>query len=102
MLTEVFKDRSGPSFPTLALVNPTHASPQWAPSRVPGHLPTQQEWIMSEASLWKSVPDWSNLSFTPIEDCAMFQPRSLERAGFDPDELGATALTAFFNITAAW
>lgn len=32
----------------------------------------------------------------------MFQPRSLERAGFDPDELGSAALTAFFNITAAW
>jgi hypothetical protein len=32
----------------------------------------------------------------------MFQPRSVESAGFDPDELGAAALTAFFNITAAW
>ena len=32
----------------------------------------------------------------------MFQPRSAESAGFDPDELGAAALTAFFNITAAW
>jgi hypothetical protein len=32
----------------------------------------------------------------------MLQPRSLERAGFDPDELGSAALTAFFNITAAW
>lgn len=32
----------------------------------------------------------------------MFQPRSLERAGFDPEELGSAALTAFFNITAAW
>lgn len=32
----------------------------------------------------------------------MLQPRSLDRAGFDPDELGSAALTAFFNITAAW
>ena len=32
----------------------------------------------------------------------MMQPHSLERAGFDPDELGSAALTAFFNITAAW
>lgn len=32
----------------------------------------------------------------------MLQPRSLERAELDPDELGAAALTAFFNITAAW
>ena len=32
----------------------------------------------------------------------MFQPRSAESAGFDPDELGAAALTTFFNITAAW
>ena len=31
----------------------------------------------------------------------MMQPHSLERAGFDPDELGSAALTAFFNITAA-
>jgi len=57
---------------------------------------------MSHALLWQSVPQWSNLDITPLEDCAMFQPRTLERAGFDPDELGATALTAFFNITAAW
>jgi hypothetical protein len=32
----------------------------------------------------------------------MFQPRSAESAGFDADELGAAALTAFFNITSAW
>lgn len=32
----------------------------------------------------------------------MFQPRSAESAGFDPDELGSAALTGFFNITAAW
>jgi len=32
----------------------------------------------------------------------MFQPRTAESAGFDPDELGAAALTAFFNITSAW
>lgn len=57
---------------------------------------------MSESALWQSVQHWSNLSITPLEDCAMFQPRSLERACFDPDELGSTALTAFFNITAAW
>ena len=31
----------------------------------------------------------------------MFQPRPAD-ASFDPEELGATALTAFFNITAAW
>lgn len=31
----------------------------------------------------------------------MFQPRPRE-ATFDPEELGATALTAYFNITAAW
>lgn len=31
----------------------------------------------------------------------MFQPRNRE-AQFDPDELGSTALTAFFNITAGW
>jgi hypothetical protein len=32
----------------------------------------------------------------------MLQQRSADTAGFSPDELGATALTAFFNITAAW
>jgi len=32
----------------------------------------------------------------------MFQPRPADAANFDPEELGATALTAFFNITAAW
>jgi Protein of unknown function (DUF2384) len=33
----------------------------------------------------------------------MFQPRPHSHPpAFDPDELGATALTAFFNITAAW
>jgi uncharacterized protein (DUF2384 family) len=31
----------------------------------------------------------------------MFQPRPADTS-FDPEELGATALTAFFNITAAW
>lgn len=31
----------------------------------------------------------------------MFQPRGAT-ADFDPDELGQTALTAFFNITAGW
>lgn len=31
----------------------------------------------------------------------MFQPRIAD-AHFDPDELGRTALTAFFNITAGW
>ena len=57
---------------------------------------------MTESLLWQSVPHWSNLAVTPLEDCVMFQPRSLERAGADPDELGAAALAAFFNITAAW
>lgn len=32
----------------------------------------------------------------------MFQPRTAGSPAFDPDELGAAALTAFFNITAAW
>jgi Protein of unknown function (DUF2384) len=33
----------------------------------------------------------------------MFQPRAHSHPpAFDPDELGATALTAFFNITASW
>jgi uncharacterized protein (DUF2384 family) len=32
----------------------------------------------------------------------MFQPRPADPSSFDADELGATALTAFFNITAAW
>ena len=32
----------------------------------------------------------------------MFQPRPADLASFDADELGATALTAFFNITAGW
>lgn len=32
---------------------------------------------------------------------AMFQPHNIDTQ-FDPDELGATALTAFFNITAGW
>lgn len=31
----------------------------------------------------------------------MFQPRNVDTQ-FDQDELGATALTAFFNITAGW
>jgi hypothetical protein len=31
----------------------------------------------------------------------MFQPRDAH-THFDPDELGQTALTAFFNITAGW
>jgi hypothetical protein len=31
----------------------------------------------------------------------MFQPRNVD-AHLDPDELGQTALTAFFNITAGW
>lgn len=32
----------------------------------------------------------------------MFQPKSHAPGQFDPEELGATALTAYFNITAAW
>jgi hypothetical protein len=32
----------------------------------------------------------------------MLKPRPGPGAGFDADELGSTALTAFFNITAAW
>lgn len=32
----------------------------------------------------------------------MFQPRLAGSHEFDPEELGATALTAFFSITAAW
>jgi hypothetical protein len=32
----------------------------------------------------------------------MTQPRFAEATGFDPDEIGATALTAFFNITERW
>jgi hypothetical protein len=32
----------------------------------------------------------------------MLQPRPADHASFDSEELGATALTAFFNITAAW
>ena len=32
----------------------------------------------------------------------MFQPRPADASSFDAEELGATALTAFFNITAAW
>jgi hypothetical protein len=51
---------------------------------------------------WYLVQDWSNFSITPLEDWPMMQPHSLERAGFDPDALGSAALTAFFNITAAW
>jgi uncharacterized protein (DUF2384 family) len=32
----------------------------------------------------------------------MLQPRPIDPGSFSPDELGATALTAFFNITARW
>jgi hypothetical protein len=32
----------------------------------------------------------------------MLQPRPARASEFDPEELGSTALTAFFNITAAW
>jgi hypothetical protein len=32
----------------------------------------------------------------------MFQPRPADPSSFDSEELGATALTAFFNITAGW
>lgn len=32
----------------------------------------------------------------------MLQPRPVNPASFDAEELGATALTAFFNITAGW
>ena len=32
----------------------------------------------------------------------MFQPKPTQHAEFDQEELGATALTAFFNITAGW
>ena len=32
----------------------------------------------------------------------MFQPHTASSPAFDPDELGSAALTAFFNITAAW
>jgi uncharacterized protein (DUF2384 family) len=32
----------------------------------------------------------------------MFQPRPADSPSFDPEELGATALTALFNITAGW
>jgi uncharacterized protein (DUF2384 family) len=32
----------------------------------------------------------------------MFQPRPADSTRFDAEELGATALTAFFNITAGW
>jgi hypothetical protein len=39
---------------------------------------------------------------TPLPDLPMLQPRPQHAASFDPDELGSTALTAFFNITAAW
>lgn len=57
---------------------------------------------MLQPLLWHSVQNWSNFVITPLKDSAMLQPRSSESAGFDPDELGAAALTAFFNITAAW
>ena len=58
--------------------------------------------MAAQVRLWHSVPEWSNFPVTPLEDSEMFQPRSVESAGFDPDELGSAALTAFFNITAAW
>ncbi|HEU4653468.1 MAG TPA: MbcA/ParS/Xre antitoxin family protein [Steroidobacteraceae bacterium] len=32
----------------------------------------------------------------------MANPNPLSHSGFDPDQLGSTALTAFFNITAGW
>ncbi|HEX7116667.1 MAG TPA: MbcA/ParS/Xre antitoxin family protein [Steroidobacter sp.] len=32
----------------------------------------------------------------------MVQPRPVHAPDFDSEELGSTALTAFFNITAAW
>jgi uncharacterized protein (DUF2384 family) len=32
----------------------------------------------------------------------MFQPRPADSTSFDAEELGATALTAFFNITTGW
>ena len=32
----------------------------------------------------------------------MLQPRLADPSSFDAEELGATALTAFFNITAGW
>jgi uncharacterized protein (DUF2384 family) len=32
----------------------------------------------------------------------MFQPRPADLPSFDSEALGATALTAFFNITAGW
>jgi hypothetical protein len=32
----------------------------------------------------------------------MLQQRPAPAAGFNPDQLGSTALTAFFGITAAW
>jgi uncharacterized protein (DUF2384 family) len=32
----------------------------------------------------------------------MLQPRPVDSTSFDAEELGATALTAFFNITAGW
>jgi Protein of unknown function (DUF2384) len=37
----------------------------------------------------------------PLQDQDMLQPRRAA-ADFDPEELGGTALTAFFNISAAW
>ncbi|MGH8176839.1 MAG: MbcA/ParS/Xre antitoxin family protein [Steroidobacter sp.] len=32
----------------------------------------------------------------------MFQPRPADASDFNAEELGSTALTAFFNISAAW
>jgi antitoxin Xre/MbcA/ParS-like protein len=52
---------------------------------------------------WHWVQEWSNVGHSSIAGLeAMFQPRTAGPADFDSQELGSTALTAFFNITAAW
>src|SRR5215831_14601155 len=39
---------------------------------------------------------------SPLLDLAMLQPKNAEQTKFKPERLGATALTAFFNIANAW
>jgi hypothetical protein len=45
---------------------------------------------------------WSIVVLSPFVDTPMQQQKSIPQEKFDSETLGATALTAFFNIAAAW
>jgi antitoxin Xre/MbcA/ParS-like protein len=51
---------------------------------------------------WNLVQQWSIFHISLQLDKYMANPSALNIASFDPEQLGSTALTAFFEITGSW